>query len=162
MIEGVLSVKSQVLSWRTLRRVLGVFPLQPLHFKLPPDRRQDCLYKRTQCRGAARPMKYPVFHYCIIPPFQSDVDCAKQTQLLDCGLWIGDWPRTRGGTPTLRPAISGLHGPVVQNEANSAPAGRLCETKPIALESVGRGRPTHEEPRQSCKTNPIPGGRDTP
>ncbi len=36
--------------------------------------------KRTQFRGAGRPVEYPSFHYSIIPPSQSDADCAKQSQ----------------------------------------------------------------------------------
>ena len=36
--------------------------------------------KRTQFRRADRPGEYPAFHYSIIPPFQSDADCAEQSQ----------------------------------------------------------------------------------
>ncbi len=41
---------------------------------------------------------------------------AKQSQFFDCGLRIGD--RVVAGPPGLRPAASGLHGPIVQNEPN--------------------------------------------
>jgi hypothetical protein len=39
--------------------------------------------KRTQFRGTRRPAEYPVFHYSIIPPFQTGTDRAKRTQFPD-------------------------------------------------------------------------------
>jgi hypothetical protein len=46
--------------------------------------------KQTQFRGARRSAEYPVFHYAIVPPFQSGAHRAKRSQFVDCALGIAD------------------------------------------------------------------------
>ncbi len=57
----------------------------------------------------------PPFYYVIVPRFQSDADCAKRSQFLDCGFRIADWAQTCGETP----------------RGACRSKSRLCKTKPI-------------------------------
>jgi len=92
----------------------------------------------------------PLFHYSIIPPFPSDVNHAKQTQLGPAGRRTGS-----------------LEEENVQNEPNLARERRYrrdqtCETKPIVTEPpFTKPRPAGWGPH-SCETKPISGGRDVP
>ena len=75
-------------------------------------------------------------------------------------------PQSRIGTVLWRDARRGLsaQGPLVQNEANSATAGRRPGNEMRKTNPIGRSESCETNPirwAQICKTNPIPGGRDT-
>jgi hypothetical protein len=52
------------------------------------------------------------------------LDCRFQPRIGVRGDKIADWGQASGGTPALRPGVSGLRGPTVQNEPNFGGAGR--------------------------------------
>jgi hypothetical protein len=52
---------------------------------------RPCQTKPIGCQGSAG-RETPVFHYSIIPPFQSEVDCAKRSQFpVGWGVASGTW-----------------------------------------------------------------------
>jgi hypothetical protein len=84
----------------------------------------------------------PLFQYSIIPPFQSDADCAKRSQFpaTPGGTRPGGW-----GTWGNRVKQSQFGGPIVRNEANF----------PAWPGGAGPGRRGTWDERQMHKTNPI-------
>ncbi len=88
----------------------------------------------------------PPFHYSIIPPFQSDANRAKRTQLLDCGL-----AGSQTGVTTLR---------IGDKPAARGPPGRLCKTKPIpavpgGARPVGRAGISYKQTQFRRPRNPA-------
>jgi len=82
----------------------------------------------------------PSFHYSIIPPFQSDADCAERTQFPGGAGWDGAWgtrgkrakrtqfPLAPGGT---RPKGRGTRGNRAKRSQFRQPGwGRRCEGRP--------------------------------
>jgi hypothetical protein len=85
-----------------------------------------CCAKQTQFQ-AWRPSGAPSFQYSSIPPFQSDTDCAKQTQFRQrSGAWGTKGVVQTNPIPALmlirRPAFAGAW--IVQNKPNFAGGAR--------------------------------------
>jgi hypothetical protein len=108
------------------------------------------------------------FQYSIIPPFQSDADCATSprcpasgnkpnSSIADCGFWIADSER-----PAARRL--GLRGPIVQTRRPRQKSPSWVSTRVSGpISQVGSVEPDFCRVRQ---TNPIclagPGGPPSP
>ena len=172
--EAVSSLKCQVSSWSTLRRVLGVFPLQTLH--LVPQRtirRLGALSDSQRNAGSSEGIVQnkpnlrqtnPIQPRPADTPEFPDAKTCKTNPISGRARQAGPATGERKSAKRTQSGLggAGIRGTNVQNEPNLDLPGGIggASGAPNAIHGVWEPDPPYREAR-SRQTNPIPPGAQT-